>query len=48
MLKKYESLNQIPAELTQAGGNTLRSEIHKPYLEKVRIATAAERVHYCA
>jgi hypothetical protein len=31
MLKKYKSPDsvQIPAELIQAGGETLRSEIHK-------------------
>jgi hypothetical protein len=30
--KKYNSAgnDQIPAELIQAGGETLRSEIHKP------------------
>jgi hypothetical protein len=30
-LKRYKSPNidQIPAELLQAGGNTLRSQIHK-------------------
>jgi hypothetical protein len=30
-LKRYKSpgTDQIPAELIQAGGNTLRSEIHK-------------------
>jgi hypothetical protein len=30
-LKSYESsgINQIPAELVQAGGNTSRSESHK-------------------
>jgi hypothetical protein len=30
-LKRYKSpgIDQIPAELIQAGGNTLRSEIHK-------------------
>jgi hypothetical protein len=30
-LRRYKSpgTDQIPAELTQAGGNTLRSEIHK-------------------
>jgi hypothetical protein len=30
-LKRYKSpgIDQIPAEMTQAGGNTLRSEIHK-------------------
>jgi hypothetical protein len=31
-LKRYKSpgIDQIPAELIQAGGNTLGSEIHKP------------------
>jgi hypothetical protein len=30
-LKRYQSpgIDRIPAELIQAGGNTLRSEIHK-------------------
>jgi hypothetical protein len=48
-LKRYKSpgVDQIPAELIQAGGETLRSEIHKLIdLEKRRIASPEERVNH--
>jgi hypothetical protein len=51
-LKKYKSTgsDQIPAELCQAGGETLLSVIHKlinSVCKKVRIALSVEGVYYC-
>jgi hypothetical protein len=50
VLKRYKSLgiDQILAELNQAGGNTLLYEIQKTYyLESGSIARAVEGLYYC-
>jgi hypothetical protein len=50
-MKRYKApgSDQIPAEVIQAGWETLHSEIHKFYadLEQRRIASPVERVNCC-
>jgi hypothetical protein len=52
-VKRYKSpgFDQFPAELIQAGSNTLQSEVHElinPMLKKGRNATTVEGIHDCA
>jgi hypothetical protein len=45
---KSPSIDQIPAEMNQAGSNTLHSDIKNLFVPLgIKAATAEEGIHYC-